>query len=110
MAILLRQAIKKIGLNETHPKVLYHALRGPNHRYSFRENKASMNKWLIQELIGIPELEIKNDHEWDALISAWATWQGHAGKLTTDLMEDFKNPILPAGKVTYFWPSCPLST
>ena len=50
-------------------------------------------------------INISNDHEWDALISCWATFNGLAGNWKTDLMPGVGNLLLPqAGSVNYFWP------
>lgn len=58
-----------------------------------------------------------NDHEWDALISAWAAYRGHQftqggvgwekNLVDCDLVDDEARPHLdfPAGCVDYRWPS-----
>ena len=99
MALRLRQVWSDIQLNETHPKVLYFALT--QIPYSFGQ---PMITWLTN-MIGMTNSPvIGNDHEWDALISAWATWQGQSGTWATDLMAGVQGILLPAGSVTYFWP------
>ena len=58
-----------------------------------------------------------NDHEWDALISAWAAYRGHQctkggvgwekNLVDGDLVDDEAKPHVdfPAGRVDYRWPS-----
>ncbi|MEW6776429.1 MAG: hypothetical protein AB1405_09055 [Bdellovibrionota bacterium] len=104
MALQLKQIWPDIKLNETHPKVLYYAIAGKP--YKFGEPLA---QWLSKQ-IGVTGLnikkKIKNEHEWDALISAWATRQGLDGKWNKDLMKSNGSQTLlfPAGPATYFWP------
>jgi hypothetical protein len=107
MALALRLAERigeEIALNETHPKVLHYALRKmPYPREAFMP--ADAVGWLFS-LIGIataPPFSITSD-EWDAVISAWATYQGVAGCWRHDLMEEGTDPLFPAGRATYFWP------
>ena len=99
MALRARGAWPQTRLNETHPKILYFALSGE--KYSFG---AAMTRWLL-DAIDTTDVQIANDHEWDALISAWATYLGIAEKWTVDLMNlDSADLIRPAGDVTYWWP------
>lgn len=102
MAIKLREKWPTIVLNETHPKVLYHAISGKVWRYD-----EEMQKWLAERMKMPAHGEIiRNEHEWDAAFSAWATavalmetsrWR--------DLMTEFAEDLLfPAGKVTFRWP------
>ncbi len=99
MAFRLKQAWPNIKLNETHPKVLYYALA--HQPYKFAE---PMMEWLHNMINATNPPAIANDHEWDALLSAWATCQGFRGTWTTDLMSGVQRLLLPAGPVTYFWP------
>ncbi len=100
MAMRLREIWPDIKLNETHPKVLYHALS--NLIYSFGP---PMKQWLLRQFAPPLCLEIDNDHDWDALLSAWATWKGLQGTWYNDLMESDMAPLMrPAGEVSYFWP------
>lgn len=99
MALRLKQLWPNIRLNETHPKVLHYVLtRQP---YLFGQPLVT---WLVNEMAVTNPPAITNEHEWDALVSAWATCQGLRGAWTTDLMVGTKGLLLPAGAVTYFWP------
>ncbi len=104
-AMRLRQKWPEIALIESHPKVLYYALKGERYSWS-----SEMVSWL-QEKIGCKGGdEFKNDHEWDALISAWAAMMGQRGNwdfnLRTLLDKNDKVPdvLEPAGSVNYWWP------
>ncbi len=54
----------------------------------------------------LPNAAPLTSHEWDAAISAWATYQGLTGAWTMDLMvaAGSSSLLLPAGPVTYYWP------
>jgi len=102
-ALRLRGIWPSMVVNETHPKVVQVALRGS--RPDFERDRATLVAWLEADLaISLPP--IANDHEWDAALSAWATFQGLAGKWTFDLMklEGTSDLLLPAGPVVYWWP------
>lgn len=99
MAIRLRQVWPTIHLNETHPKVLYYALA--QRRYYSGD---ALVQWLVN-LVGLDDPPaITNDHEWDALISAWATLQGLDGTWCRNLMPENHDMLIPSGRVSYFWP------
>ena len=99
LAMRLRQHWPEIHLNESHPKVLYYALT--NQQYAFGQ---PMVTWLLNQFAPPLNAEIANDHEWDALISAWSTWMGLTGQWNTNLMNGVANLLLPAGPATYYWP------
>jgi predicted nuclease with RNAse H fold len=100
MALRLRHIWPEIRLNETHPKILYYALS--NQVYSFGE---PMIRWLTGLLDPPPRVTIGNEHQWDALLSAWATWKGLQGFWSGDLMDmNGDRLLLPAGQVSYYWP------
>ena len=99
LAMRLQQHWPEIALNEAHPKVLYFALT--NQQYAFDQ---PMVTWLLNQFIPALDVEIANDHEWDALISAWATWMGLTGQWNVNLMDGVPDLLLPAGPATYFWP------
>lgn len=106
----------EIHLNETHPKVLSYALTQSEEYFT-----PSSKSWLLTQVRSCidrhrkclqsdetqsePEHEFKTDHEWDALISAWATYQGVRGFWKEDLMRHARKPLFPAGPATYYWPS-----
>jgi hypothetical protein len=99
MAIWLRRYWRDIKLNETHPKVLYYAQA--NRKYRFSDD---LVRWLCEREECFLDWTPANEHEWDALISAWATYQGICGKWITDLMPPAGDALFPAGPATYFWP------
>jgi hypothetical protein len=98
MAISLHRRWPDIALNESHPKVLYHALCRKKYRWD-----PEMIMWLDRET-QCSTAKIANEHEWDALISAWATRKGLLREWTNDLRSLSSNAIEPAGSVTYWWP------
>jgi len=105
MSVLIEVAKKfeNIKLSETHPKVLYYALT--QQKYDYQLNNNEMDQYLSDKL-GI-EFETKNDHEWDAVISAYALLMGIVGTWKYNL---HKLPlkqgriIKPCGKTFYYWP------
>ena len=99
MAIRTRSRWPNIQLNETHPKVLYYALAG--RRYEFGPE---MIDWLGDQFRPPLSVKVDNDHEWDALISCLATYNGLVGDWKHDLMTDAEGLLHPAGDMTYFWP------
>jgi hypothetical protein len=99
MAISLKNQYENILLNETHPKAQYYALIGT--LYDYNSNKANMDTWLLSTIGGT--VLINNEHEWDALFSAWATYMGITGNWGFNLVQPYNNLIMPAGKTYYFW-------
>ena len=100
LALELRRAWPTIRLNETHPKVLYWALTGG--RYAAEQFPAAARGFEFShnlELAG----PIDDDHQFDALLSAWATREGYT-RGWQDLAEPEADHIFPAGKVNYLWP------
>lgn len=95
-----------IHLNETHPKVLYHALT--KRRYPPRTHRAPMAsealEWLSERVLLEGPAERMSSDEWGVVISAWATLQGLDGIWQRDLFSLAECPIFPAGPATYFWP------
>ena len=109
LAIRVRQKWPDSTLNEVHPKVLYFALSKKAYLKPKTKNgppDQEMVKWLLKET-GIKNVrDIHNDHEWDAVLSAWATYQGQEGKYKKNLMDFSKNAICPINgkKPKYYWP------
>jgi hypothetical protein len=99
MAVCLRKRWPEIALNETHPKVLYYALA--QQRYAWGEG---MVTWLRNAVRCTSGPDIANEHEWDALISAWATRCGISRVWSHDLKTHSQEALEPAGPVTYWWP------
>lgn len=106
LALRLRQRFDKpLAVNETHPKVLYYALARANYPREPVMPTAAC-EWLFS-IMGISSAKWgpMSSDEWDAVISAWAAWQGVVGCWKHDLMETSRNPLFPAGAATYFWPA-----
>ncbi len=105
---VIRAEQPSVLVTEAHPKVLYFALSGIKHDWSGGHQQ--MNQWLAGQL-GVGSLSITNDHEWDALISAWACAQGALGRWTLDLHAPISGYgpggtiQQPAGATKYFWPT-----
>ena len=110
MSVLIEAAntYRGITLSETHPKVLYYALT--QKKYNYAEQHAEMDSFLSKKLgnlkLGNPN--VRNDHEWDAAISAYALMMGITGMWTCDLHklqpEDCRI-VKPCGKTSYYWPN-----
>lgn len=103
IALRLKERWPDVLLNETHPKVLYHAMTSKNYT---RDDIPTMTAWLQQQFRPRVECVIRDEHQWDALISAWATWQGFSGKWIADLVVDVGGTrlLFPVGQVSYYWP------
>ena len=95
---------KTVILSETHPKVLYFALT--EERYDYDQNSTKMDGYLSKKL----DLPIKtnNDHEWDAVVSAYALLMGIKKLWPLDLhtlpTTENERIVTPCGKTHYFWP------
>jgi hypothetical protein len=103
LALRLRQRWPRILLNETHPKVLAYAVRGERHR---DDDPSSGIAWFAQHS-GLALIGGATGHEFDAVLSAWATREGMS-KQWTDLVTDDAALLFPVGTVSYLWPE-PLS-
>jgi len=95
----------KVQITETHPKVLYWALTGT--KYNYQERSQLMDSQL-SEWLGC-QVKTKNDHEWDAAVSVYATICGLDGSWTHDLLTETAGSngrlVFPQGKTTcYWWP------
>ncbi len=106
MSVLMEvsNVYKNITLSETHPKVLYYALTGK--KYNYLDDNNSMDD-LLASLLSI-KVSTKNDHEWDAVISAYALFQGLNNSWEVDLhalpLEKGSRFIFPCRKTAYYWP------
>ncbi len=98
----LRTAHPNLVVSETHPKVLYFALTQTG--YDWASSAAQMHKWLLAQLG--TTCPVGTEHEFDALLSAWACMQGVLGRWTRDLhaAPTTSTTIKPAGQTKYFWP------
>ena len=92
MAIKLRQYWPEIHLNETHPKVLYFDQAKCEYEYCEK-----LVRWLCRQDASFRCWKPANEHEWDALMSAWATYQGVTHKWTgPNLRKHARNPrVIP---------------
>jgi len=105
----LRERNSALVISEAHPKVMYYALAST--RYDYSSNAVAMRTslagWL--EFDGPP---LGNEHEWDALASAYAIYQGQRGRWTTDLhtlpTNDGESLVWPAGRTHFYWPAIPV--
>ena len=97
----LRSTINGLYVTETHPKVLYFALK--NAKETDTEKKKTYNygqelhDWLANKIQWTRQkrkeinrgLKITdNEHQWDALISAWAAFCGLSGKWPLNLLNE----------------------
>lgn len=98
-AMRLRERWPDVLLTETHPKVLYFALHGSSYSWP-----STMVPWLHEKLGCIDGASVATDHQWDALISAWAAMKGHTRAWLADLRALSTDALEPAGKVAYWWP------
>lgn len=101
LALRLRQKWPELVLNETHPKVLLHAL---DKRYDPKDSETIelAIQWFVSQG-PYTGPEIKKEHALDAAISAWATQKGVA-EGWIDIIGDGDKLLFPAGKVRYLWP------
>ncbi len=107
VALELRKAFPKLRITETHPKVLYYALTGL--AYNFAHHRDQM----VQKLLdwgALDHCEVKKDHEWDALLSAYAARQWATEKWQIDLHQlpaSAEETLIPAHgtEACYAWPT-----
>jgi hypothetical protein len=106
MSVLVatRRRLPQIPVVETHPKVLYWALA--RKKYSYAASSSDMDA-MLGEAIGA-KCRTSNDHEWDALLSAYAATCGIQGRWTNDLhalpAALDSRLIAPCGTTNYYWP------
>lgn len=106
MSVLIASRGRYGGLpiTETHPKVLYAALSGA--QYDYAAGDESMTQRLAQWL-RLP-VQVRNEHEWDAAISALAAFKGISGAWERDLLpqehREDSRLVSPCGPVNYWWP------
>lgn len=104
LALELRKKWPEISLNETHPKILYHALS----QQPYPRKKISEAVEWFQEYTGCKHGQsIGNDHEFDAVLSAWSTRQAlkeRWGDLAL-LPPTQGQHIFPVSNINYYWPT-----
>ena len=99
LAMRLRQLWPEIVLNETHPKVLLHALGAE--RYNTETVDAAV-LWFVGRA-QCSEWTIRGEHALDAAVSAWATRKG-LEDCWPDIVGTDADLLFPAGSVRYLWP------
>ena len=101
LALELRRHWPTIRLNETHPKVLFHALTGKRYRPA---DLARAVEWFAGHSSLTIAGDISNDDQFDALLSAWATREGYAVGWQDLVDRDVNGQIFPVGEVNFLWP------
>lgn len=105
LMVSLRSAYNGILISETHPKVLYFCLSGL--RYDYESNRIAMNAHLSNWL-GL-NADTGNDHEWDAVVSCFAVFEGISGRWSGDLHQiptaEGESLVQPSGPSWYYWPT-----
>src|SRR6266852_5186042 len=99
LALRLRQVWPELAMNETHPKVLMHALGAE--RYHPETVDAAI-RWFVGRA-GCTEWGIHGEHELDAALSASATREVLADGWI-DIIGADADLLFPAGPVRYLWP------
>ena len=99
-AMRLRERWPEVLLNETHPKVLMHALGAE--RYADK-SAADAVRWFSGRS-GLALADTASGHELDAVLSAWATREGLRSGWG-DLVGNHSSLLFPVGKVSYLWPA-----
>lgn len=103
----LRARFPELPLNETHPKLLARHFAGSLPKGADRRTD-ERRAWMAREL---PNADVRqaNDHEVDAIVSAWATraamrsWAKRQNAWR-DLAAECSDAITPLSNVHYFWP------
>ena len=109
MAVLhtLRQLDPDLPISETHPKVICSVLWGRRYNY------ARDAQWMDDALASVLGLEVRtsNDHEWDAVVTAFCMLSALRGEWQHDLHQLDPSPneriLFPAGPMQYVWPEGP---
>ncbi len=107
VALALCKEFPKLQITETHPKVLYFALMGLV--YNFHQQRDQMVKKLA-EWVAVKTCEVRTDHEWDALLSAYAArqWATRQWQIDLHLLSAVAGEtLIPAHgkKAHYAWPN-----
>jgi len=94
----------KALISETHPKVLYFALK--NQKYDWKQSSREMSDFLSEQL-GI-SFDARDEHQFDSAMSCYAVFQYLRGDWKKNLHADFANTcescIEPFGESIYAWP------
>ena len=101
LAMLIRRCWPEVRITETHPKMLYYACANCASRWE--TDREVMLQWLSAKLDC--RCDAATDHEFDALMSAWAAREGFCGAWRDLRKLSTNDSILePAGPVHYWWP------
>lgn len=112
MAMRLKSRWPKIQqITEAHPKVLFRALTNKKHDGDEKNKEdccIELKKWTTNNV----KVDLRkkfsrmanNDHEYDAILAAWAAMNGHREQWVTNLRDFSVNALEPAGEVYYWWP------
>lgn len=98
LAYRLRQVWPDMLINETHPKVLYFWLTERRYDRVLDEAKSALGAKL-----GLDLAQVANEHELDAALSAWATFEGQRSNWT-DMAERDELHIFPISDAKFLWP------
>jgi hypothetical protein len=102
LAFRLRAKWPELELNETHPKVLLHALGGPRYEQKRQETVDAAIQWFVSRAHCI-QGKLQGEHELDAALSAWATREGVV-EGWPDIVGNSVDLLFPVGTVRYLWP------
>jgi hypothetical protein len=104
--VALRELAPSLIVSETHPKVLYFAIA--NEKYAFDADAGSTMNERLRGWTGWAGVTPRNDHQWDAVASAWAVHEGAVGRWERDLhalpTRGGERLLRPAGPSHFFWP------
>ncbi len=105
LLIAVRRAFPDIYITETHPKVLWYALR--KQRYAYTDADASVMNECLGSLLAVG-VAPRNEHEWDSAISILAVVRGLHGLWQRDLHAlpicSDERLVEPCGRTAYVWP------
>jgi hypothetical protein len=99
LAMRLRQKWPEVVLNETHPKLLLHALGAERYK---PETVDKAVQWFVERAQCV-DRKVEGEHQLDAALSAWATQRGIAERWI-DIIGPHSDLLFPAGPARYLWP------
>lgn len=105
LLIAVRGEFPDVYITETHPKVLWYALR--KQPYDFTDAYASVMNECLSSWLAV-DVAPRNEHEWDSAISILAVVRGLQGQWQHDLHALPTRPgellVQPCGRTAYVWP------
>lgn len=101
--IYIREHLPRTPITETHPKVLYSHYS--KRKYNYVQDKKKMDI-LLSKLLGF-DIEINNEHEWDACLSAYAAWRGAVDQWSDlhAIAGNSEEMVKPCGETNFYWPT-----